>query len=362
MEACLTDLTQFSRRQSGWCDTTSLDFRSSMQLTIAIPTYNRNTLLLQNLARLLPQFSAGCRLMVVDNASDVPVEDEVRALLADFPAVEFELVRNIVNIGGNANILRCFELCQTQYIWILGDDDPIQPDALATVLRYLESHPDCFYFNFPFDDNRAQTFITQGLEEFIDRLDLSANIPWVSTSIYQVETMRANLKLGYQHAFSMLPHVAMLLVSIGKNGRCCLASERIIELEPGGAPLEAQWSKVSFALAAPTVYDVPLSSAQREKLARKLLVTYWGEGIDLRFVTHQLLIEFFQHGDHRNTLYFFDQICARGYYLNRTPRRRAHVRLCRLMLRYPRLTAVAFYLVKRKRLSKMSLQDRYERM
>jgi GT2 family glycosyltransferase len=38
-----------------------------MDLTIAIPTYNRNELLLRHLAHLLPQLNERCRLLILDN-------------------------------------------------------------------------------------------------------------------------------------------------------------------------------------------------------------------------------------------------------------------------------------------------------
>jgi len=332
-------------------------------LTITIPTYNRNEILARQVRRLIPQLTTRCKLLIVDNHSDVPVEETLRPLWEEFPDVSYEVVRNKQNIGLSGNLLRCFELCETQYLWILGDDDPVTPDAVQTILSEVDSHPECFYFNFSFDGGRTKTFTTTGLEELVEDLDDSANVMWISTAVYRIEAMRPSLKFGYQYAFSILPHVAMLLVSVGKQGKCCFSDHSLIVLEEAvTTPIEKQWSRVNFALGMPTLYDLPMPFPLREKLSRKLLSNRWAAGLDLRFVTHQLLLEYLKYGDHRSTLYYFDQICARGYYLNSSLKSRAEVRFCRALLLWPRLTAVVYFLLKRKRISSLPLQHRQARL
>ena len=94
-----------------------------MHLTIAIQTYNRPNELLVLLHRLLPMLDSRCKVLIVDNCSEEPVAEKQRRVLGDWPRVDLTIVRNRVNVGGGANILRCFELCQTEWLWVLGDDD-----------------------------------------------------------------------------------------------------------------------------------------------------------------------------------------------------------------------------------------------
>jgi abequosyltransferase len=82
-------------------------------LTIAIPTYNRSEQIKATISLLLPQLTPECFLLIIDNHSDVPVSESLAALLATLPQSQYSIVRNRVNIGGNANIVRCFELCDT---------------------------------------------------------------------------------------------------------------------------------------------------------------------------------------------------------------------------------------------------------
>jgi abequosyltransferase len=110
------------------------------RLTIAIPTFNRARFLTELLDCLQPQIAAvppgSVELLVVDNASD----DATPAVVASF--IEHGLacrpMRNATNIGADANFLRCFELAQGQYVWVLGDDDLLMPGALAELLSLLD--------------------------------------------------------------------------------------------------------------------------------------------------------------------------------------------------------------------------------
>ena len=333
------------------------------QLTIAIPTFDRNAVLLRNLKLLLPQLDARCRLLLLDNASPVPVRETLEPLLSQFPDVQVDIIRNSVNIGANANILRCIELCQSSVIWVLSDDDPPKPNGVALVFAHLDSHPDCVLWNFSFDDARASTFTTRGLRDMAQRLDVSANLPWVSNCVYSVEPMRAQLKFGFQFAFSMLPHLALLLVALQSDpqAKCCFSTERLVQLQLHGEVTHATWPKMMFALSAPTLYDLPLPGDVRELLARKLLLSFLGEGISFEVAFIELLMERLHHGDAKSTLYYFDQICARASYFRSTPLLKIRLRVYRFLLRFPSVASVLYFLVKRRRIKSLA-RDRFSRI
>lgn len=338
-----------------------------MKLTIAIPTYNRNDILLANLKRLLPQLTPECALLIIDNCSDVPVARTLSETLAAFPRVAHRIERNRANIGGNANVVRCFELCETEWVWVLGDDDQILPTAIDTISRHLDAHSECLFINFAVDELRPRTMLTQGLEEFSNQLDPSADIPWVSSSVYKASEMLKYLKFGFQATYSMLPHVAMLLVALAHNrdsGLCYFSRERIVDKDWAqyASTVAQQWSLINLALGFPTLLDLPLPTMVRTRLARKLLVRHDQEGIRLRVLAYQLLFTGLADNDYRAVLYYYDQIVARLYYFDQRLQRRAELFCYRLMLRYPAVTKHLFRLLKRRELTGHNLQDRYERM
>src|SRR5207302_549928 len=115
---------------------------------IAIPTYNRNRFLVETVQRLLPQLSAACRLLIIDNCSDEPAAEALRPVIGAETDAPVRIVRNGVNVGAIANIMRCFELCETEWMWLLGDDDRPEPDAVSTILAHIRSQPAALFFNF----------------------------------------------------------------------------------------------------------------------------------------------------------------------------------------------------------------------
>ena len=112
----------------------------SNQLCICIPTFNRIDKLRKSLsyhANLCLKYGAG--LVVSDNAST----DGTRELLIQYKEQYswFDFVSNHSNIGPDANFNRALKLglqTEANYMWLLGDDDFIEPDALIEVLNRLD--------------------------------------------------------------------------------------------------------------------------------------------------------------------------------------------------------------------------------
>jgi len=302
-------------------------------LTIAIPTYNRNQILAETVRRLLPQLTPQCRLLILDNCSDVPVSETLADVLRDFPGINCKILRNNVNIGGNANILRCFELCGTDWLWVLGDDDIPRPDAISTVFSYITAYPGCLFFSLLFGgEARKEPILTTGLKDFVTRLDSFSGVLFLSASIYKASALKQNLKLGYTYTYSTAPHIATLLMSLGDSGTCCLAGQNIVDQGPP-RPVTDQWSLVHSFTGTMTLLDLPWPHTVRQELARQILKTF----PPLESVMTQLVLMALKQGTSQSALYFYDQIAARLYYFDRSPIRRAKLFAYRALLIWPRL-------------------------
>jgi glycosyltransferase involved in cell wall biosynthesis len=116
----------------------------SIKLSITIPTYNRNEVLKENLEYLLPQLNANCELIILDNCSDIPVSETLSPLLANYENLNIRVIRNKLNIGICANILRCFEVCNGEWVWILGDFHPVFSNSVEIITRDLDLKEDFF--------------------------------------------------------------------------------------------------------------------------------------------------------------------------------------------------------------------------
>lgn len=114
------------------------------RLTIGIPTYNRRECLLRLLRALADQEGSDrIRVLVNDNHSDYDVAEAVSeaGLPADFLG-RVNVRRREHNVGGDLNIALTLLDCQTEWMWLFGDDDEPTAGALKVVLEDMERHPD----------------------------------------------------------------------------------------------------------------------------------------------------------------------------------------------------------------------------
>jgi hypothetical protein len=120
-------------------------------LSICIPTYNRANRLRVMLQALLPQVvnqASKVEVLISDNASMDRTIDRVDEAKSVHP---LRYSRNASNLGAIANILKLTtELARGEFVWVLGDDDLLLPNALSMVLDTLQaqSNLDAIYFNF----------------------------------------------------------------------------------------------------------------------------------------------------------------------------------------------------------------------
>ena len=187
-------------------------------LTIAIPTYNRNEKINLLLAALLPQVIENVCIRIVDNASSSPVQDSVSSI--ENKAVYIH--RNSVNIGMAANIIRCFEYCETEWLWILGDDDIPNADAIQTIFNTIHQYPQAVFYSFSSNCCKAEDVQTEdcmntGQDGLIDHLKSFSNLLFLSSGVYNCFKVKENLKTGYYFSNTFAPQTAILLDYLGSN-------------------------------------------------------------------------------------------------------------------------------------------------
>jgi glycosyltransferase involved in cell wall biosynthesis len=305
-----------------------------MKLTVAIPTYDRNATLLRNLSFLLPLLTDDCQLLILDNYSPTPVAATLQKLFGEFPTVRIRVERNRTNIGAAANILRCFELCETEWIWILSDDDRPRPDAITTIFRETIAHPESIFLNFSSAfSQRLHSNTTKGLDDFVRQLDEFGNIVFISTSIFRTAPILSCLKFGYLYTYSWAPHVAALLYALGEDAEVGFLSDRLVEYVEGD---EKRWSYINWGLGMGTLLDVPMKTSTRKVFAERI----WRSVpcLDLALVIELTAAQNIEHMQLSEVGYLYRQICQRLYSLDRNPLRWLRRFGVRLMLGFPRVS------------------------
>lgn len=190
-------------------------------LTIVIPTYNRAGKLSNSLSLLLPQLRQGIKLCILDNASSDSTPELAIKAQAEYPNLQISYVRNPVNIGANANILRAFELCDTEWVWVLGDDDIMSCDSVGVITKSIADNPSALYIEFasclntcpPKEEIRFNSVHDWFASEFF----CFSNFLFISSGIYNATSLRPYLSYAMHYQFTFAPHVCILLIAIFQN-------------------------------------------------------------------------------------------------------------------------------------------------
>jgi len=237
-------------------------------LTIAIPTFNRNHLLKVCVARLLPQLGE-CELLIIDNCSDTPVSTTLGPWLEAAGIVNVRIVRNPVNLGSGANILRCLELCRTDWMYCLGDDDLVADACVEIIERALDTYPAALYMSFSRSGmRRRRTFVTEGLADFVDRLDEWSTFLFMSSSVVHAGRLRAELRWGYLYAYSWAPFQVLLLKALARGGQVVFSDAVLCHEE---SLADETWVPFPVAAGKMVLPELIDDAAVRRRFAHKLM-------------------------------------------------------------------------------------------
>ncbi|MGV1958329.1 FkbM family methyltransferase [Agrobacterium sp. 22-214-1] len=156
-----SDAREISKR------TSAMLLKPRPKLSICISTYNRAEWLavnLKNWALLYPEPLKGVEFFVCDNTSTDHTPEVVQPYLS---RPDFTYRRNPENVGMLGNLRVTANHANGEYIWILGDDDLIYPDAVERVLAAIDKEPDIglVYLNYAYTHLEDARKITD-FEEF----------------------------------------------------------------------------------------------------------------------------------------------------------------------------------------------------
>jgi hypothetical protein len=246
-------------------------------------------------------------------------------------------------------------MCETEYVWVLGDDDEPLPDAVATILSTIAEHPGVLFLNFACEIyDRKTEAEAHTLDQFIEAMDSYSAILFLSTSVFRREALASELHQAYHLISSMAPHLIMLFYALSQKPALCLLLRRRIvhwELPPEGI----RWSPVKLMLGVGLLMDLPLTSRSRRRLARLA-----ANPRDLEYATVQLMGYIRDTGDIGSGKHIMEQIYGR--LLARSGRRGLLPRylLYRyLLLRFPSAGVAVFqYIIEKTGRGKAALHFR----
>lgn len=110
---------------------------SRPKLTVGIPTWNRAGRLGDQLSRLAGHLTLNIELVVIDNRSNDETWEGINQFISSHPGSCITAIRNGSNLGADENYLRIIEAASGEWVWLVGDDDPIDFAILPDVMRRL---------------------------------------------------------------------------------------------------------------------------------------------------------------------------------------------------------------------------------
>jgi glycosyltransferase involved in cell wall biosynthesis len=229
-----------------------------MILTIAIPTYNRPDKVTNTISRLLPQLNSTVKIMVLDNCSKVNVKEYVTAQLGDDVLNKVHIIRHRVNIGGDANFQRCFELSETPYTWMLGDDDMVAENAVELILEEINNFQDHDLIGINFNSScclveRKSPVIISSTTELAHKLDFFGNWLFISSSVYKTQEYLKHIHLQAWGAYSLASQLVAPITAISKNKVLVLSDKFIVTNIP--EPTEVKWSNFQISLSVTSLLE-----------------------------------------------------------------------------------------------------------
>ncbi len=168
-----------------------------MSISICIPTYNRSKHLLNCLNSLLLQTDLDFEVCISDNGSDENMYD----LIAPFKEkLNIKFSRNEKNLGAASNFLKVASMASKKFIWFLGDDDLLVPNAIKEVSSLIKDNQDCDFFwinsyhlNADYLNKFESPFNTKNLPLEMDRLSNNRK----SKKLMFFELIKHNIAFDY---------------------------------------------------------------------------------------------------------------------------------------------------------------------
>lgn len=288
-----------------------------MKLTIAIPTYNRNEILKNNLRILMPQITSDCRLLILDNCSDVPVSDSLGDIIGEYASVDINVIRNSYNLGLTGNILRCFEMCNDPWLWVLGDDDEVKEGAIEQIINDLKKYKDNHFISYAWDKpsfQRKKDLITSGADQLIDSFESLGVILFISAGIYNVEKVMSKLSFGNFFQSTYAPHLVVLFMSLGENGKSVLSSKQIVVNKGFETPVQLRWDQIFFYQII-LLLRLPLNPTTIWKLRKRLveLTKLW----TITHLIYTMVFTDYKDKNNKRPLVLYNDIVRSFFYLDK---------------------------------------------
>ena len=188
-----------------------------MLISICIPTYNRPEHLKNCLSSLARQTNKNFEVCVSDNNS----KTNIRKIINLFNTrLKIRFKKNKKNLGFAINLLNVSKMAKGKFIWFLGDDDLLIPNAIEQLAKRIKqnNNVDFFWINsYDLNYSHLKKFPSPFNTKNLPKKMASHSKLKHDESLVNVETMTAETIHDMVRAFTPWPGVSLCINSNGKE-------------------------------------------------------------------------------------------------------------------------------------------------
>lgn len=206
------------------------------ELTVIIPTYNREKKLLKVLNSIYSQpLSKEINIIILDNSSSYNVETAINLAFDKVTTLYTKVIRHPVNIGGALNIAMPFYYCQTKWLWIMSDDDLSECNALEIIKKDIlkDSNIAILKYSFLNEEGEYSDDVISSVEEMFEYKKKHAdfwNIVYCANAVYNVEKMHSIIGDIIEYSYNSIAAAFALILTIDKHlGDVVFRKDRIVK-------------------------------------------------------------------------------------------------------------------------------------
>lgn len=240
------------------------------KFSIAIPTFNRSKLLLETMEALRQQ-SEDLKFNIADNSDDFQTQESLSS--SEF---DYKYHHNGGNKGIDFNILKAVSLADSEYVWICGDDDLPESDAINKIVDYVCRYPEVAFFivNSSAYDSTLTNVVFEnqtGIKDdiyFDDATTALETIGWYSTFVGAFVVKKAVWDQTDSDRFldTWFIHVGKLFDAMAQGHKAYFIAEPLIRYRTGNTTWGDLYLQIQFEFWPASMKLLPSSYSKQTKL------------------------------------------------------------------------------------------------
>ena len=195
-----------------------------MRFSICIPTYNRKEILQKTVDEILESNNLVFDLVVCDNFSTDGTEEFCKD--KQKKDGRFKYYRNERNIGISGNIQKCIENSETDYIYLLSDEDKLTAEMINSTLDKIEKGYNLILPSV-YDTNKRELYIKRKnkLHKKINNSLLLETHTYISGIIFNRKCLNIELLRKLSKIEDNIYHHIPIIMMTYLKGKCLTTDE-----------------------------------------------------------------------------------------------------------------------------------------